>query len=204
LARFQGGNFDCEGTWLARMRQGCAKTAFLVLAAGFARVICGWHAFPNVRRRGTPGSRKTHGPPRLAARRQSGCEIRKSAVSPASRARCLRLAPHDPRWAQFSTHRFGLGQRLAVGTELRRCRQEPGAANRWQRDHAAWAAARLGVHLGTLAQPPPLIRTTDATGRVPHMDQDGGRLSPRGGGGDKSSRNCDYSPDAASGGNTHP
>ena len=49
----------------------------------------------------------------------SGIQNRKSAISPASRARCLKPAPHDPRWTDLSG---GLGLRRAaypplVGTD---------------------------------------------------------------------------------------
>ena len=44
------------------------------------------------------------------------------------------------------THRFESRQRLAVDTELQRCRQETRDANPWRRDRAAWAAA-LGVRV---------------------------------------------------------
>jgi hypothetical protein len=44
----------------------------------------------------------------------SGNKTRKSAFSPASRARCLRLSSAAPPVAQVSIHRFELWQRLAV------------------------------------------------------------------------------------------
>jgi len=71
---------------------------------------------------------------------------RKSAFSPTSRARRLRLAPRDPRRAEFATRRFGPRPRLAADTELRRGHQGPGVANLSRRDRAAWAAA-LGVRV---------------------------------------------------------
>jgi hypothetical protein len=79
---------------------------------------------------------RTHGPPRLAAKERDdnlgrghrpAVNNRKSAGSPASRVRCLRLAPHDPRWSRFQgslarsrssgpTHRSSrVLQRLAAG-----------------------------------------------------------------------------------------
>ena len=58
------------------------------------------------------GVRRTHGLRHLATPKQNGDPAkdrrpsvetnRKSAEPSAPRARCLRLAPHDPRWAEFS------------------------------------------------------------------------------------------------------
>ena len=44
----------------------------------------------------------------------SGKKTSKSAFSPASRARCLRLCSARPPVAEVSNHRFGPGQRLVV------------------------------------------------------------------------------------------
>ena len=75
------------------------------------------------RARGTPGVRRTHGPRCVAAPKRNGdlgrdrrskCRNRKSAFSPASRARCLRLSSAWPPVAEVSVHRCGLLQRLAV------------------------------------------------------------------------------------------
>ena len=41
-------------------------------------------------------------------------KTRKSAFSPASRARCLRFAPHVPRWSEFSNHRCEPRRHLAA------------------------------------------------------------------------------------------
>jgi hypothetical protein len=61
------------------------------------------------RARGTPGPRGTRRPDRLAALRRDDISRKdtvrnsaKSANSPASRARCLKPAPHDPRWTDLS------------------------------------------------------------------------------------------------------
>jgi hypothetical protein len=96
---------------------------------------------------------------------------RKSAVPPASRARCLRLAPRDPRWADLSgftpTHRFRVLQHLTVGhrgTMLRR--RTPGDARLAHRDHAAWAAVRglRRPHHRHRPNPPGCPRTGPAAG----------------------------------------
>jgi len=50
----------------------------------------------------------------LGRDRRSKCRNRKSAFSPASRARCLRLSSAWPPVAEVSIHRFGLLQRLPV------------------------------------------------------------------------------------------
>src|SRR6478752_3433493 len=68
---------------------------------------------PNRGRAGRQGSKRTHGPRRLATSRlvevlvprrvalvrAIGKACRKSAKPKASRARCFRLAPHPPRWS---------------------------------------------------------------------------------------------------------
>jgi hypothetical protein len=66
----------------------------------------------------------THGPDPLASIRQNGASrkvpsvcraFRKSAISPASRARCLKPAPHDPRWTD--TFRVRLTLSTAAGPD---------------------------------------------------------------------------------------
>ena len=125
------------------------------------------HHRKSPRVRGTPGVQRTHGPRHVATPKQNGdpprpppnCRERKSARPSTSRARCLRFAPRDPRWAEFSeplrycgltgpTHRCEPRQHLAVGTELRRCHQEARDANSSRRDRAAWTSG-LGVRICT-------------------------------------------------------
>ncbi len=84
----------------------------IVLAARLRPSHFGRSAFGKVRgragRRGltdprASACRHTEAERRSRPRPPSGSgSCRKSAVAPASRARCLRLAPHDPRWAEFS------------------------------------------------------------------------------------------------------
>ena len=82
-----------------------------------------------------------------------GCRSRKSAISPASRARCLKPAPHDPRWTDlsgFRPHRRGSlstasGASACLGGWHRRYDmppRAPGDARLARRDRAASAAGR--------------------------------------------------------------
>jgi hypothetical protein len=76
------------------------------------------------------------------------CRNRKSAFSPASRARCLRFAPHVPRWSEFSNHRCEPRRHLAAWRGVTAsppkrlvtptCR----AGN-----HAAWTCLAVGVRV---------------------------------------------------------
>ena len=91
---------------------------------GCTRVIRPMRSRKKVRgRAGRRGVRRTHGPRCVAAPKRNGdlgrdrrskCRNRKSAFSPASRARCLRLSSAWPPVAEVSVHRCGLLQRLAV------------------------------------------------------------------------------------------
>jgi hypothetical protein len=59
--------------------------------------------------------RHTEAERRSRPRPPSGyCRNRKSAFSPASRARCLRFAPHVPRWSEFANHRCESRRHLAA------------------------------------------------------------------------------------------
>ena len=76
---------------------------------------------------GSKAARPRAGRVGLSARccRLFGLQRRKTAVFPASRARCLRLAPWDPRWTDFSgavsfSHWLGV-QRLSTAVGLGRC-----------------------------------------------------------------------------------
>jgi hypothetical protein len=113
------------------------------------------------RARRTLWARKTHGPSRLAARRQSGWKNRRFAVSPTPRARCLRLAPRGPRWTEVFypplwTSACACPSIRGYGTRLR----GPGDANSWRQDRAAWAAARWVCVLHPCAATARLSRLT--------------------------------------------
>ena len=100
------------------------------------------------RARGTPGVRRTHGPRCVAASRRSGCSLPQVRRRPASRARCLRLAPRTPRWAGFATHRFRPStapDRWHGGTAL--------AAKRPGRELVAPGPRSLGRRVGCALHP---------------------------------------------------
>jgi len=86
------------------------------------------------------------GPWRLTAPRRDGAgstrrpgfDNRWSAAFPASRARCLRLAPCDPRWTDFSEPLAPTGVRRGLST----------AVGRW------WSAARYDAGRGSTAISP--------------------------------------------------
>jgi hypothetical protein len=115
-----------KGEFVARtFRHLCCllESAAPVLAARFASELCiekRRESEGGAGRRG-PGADKftqsaqtsdwTRGLAPLARRKRNDisrsdavrfCEYRKSAISPASRARCLKPAPHDPRWTDLS------------------------------------------------------------------------------------------------------
>ena len=118
------------------------------------------------------------------------CRNRKSAMSPASRARCLKPAPHDPRWTDLSgafAHAkraypplFGATACLAVGTAVRHATDKPpGDARLAHRDRvASAAAARVCVlhpaattapdphHPRRLRKAPPWIEARALSGRI--------------------------------------
>jgi hypothetical protein len=125
------------------------------------------HAPKEPRARGTPGSRahsslrsmrkqkcsdpRTSTPHDIEACRNP-VDSRKSAVLLASRARCLRFAPHRPRWtshfrrpsssARTPIHRCG--PRSTAGKPVTGCRASPSrgpsGARTVRRDEAAWTA----------------------------------------------------------------
>ena len=90
-----------------------AIARILYRGPGKARLLCSFALAPNRGRAGRQGSKRTHGPRRLATSRlvevlcarlplwfeRKGKACRKSAKPKASRARCFRLAPHPPRWS---------------------------------------------------------------------------------------------------------
>src|SRR5215203_4930528 len=127
-----------------------------------------------VRRRVRPSSPPLLHPQKVEGARDTGerqlptalCTSGKSAQavsyrrkpgSPASRARCLRLAPRDPRWAdrfklplgeaghQELTHRYRTALARTVWCSTRSGRHVPSEARPALRDHTAWAAARCRV-----------------------------------------------------------
>ena len=100
----------------------------------------------------------------------SGCRNRKSAISPASRARCLKPAPHDPRWTDLSgdlacasppLHRCGgLGCVRRVGSRAGRSHPEPPVARGWRAGTVRLRLSGRGCACCTLSRPPPPIRTS--------------------------------------------
>ena len=129
------------------------------------------HAWPLDRgAHGTPGPRRTHGPRRLAAPRLAEIENRKSAGRPASRARCFRLAPQDPRWAYCSGASLTCGawrlptvtgatepqRRLQLWRQIRNVAFPD--AQRARQDPTAWAASDRVRYARPLRPPPPVPR----------------------------------------------
>ena len=96
-------------SWLAHFVISCCllKPAARILAARLASEVCDREAPRKVRAARDAGvltdpracaSRETQAERYLSIRHRPVCRDRKSAISPASRARCLKPAPHDPRW----------------------------------------------------------------------------------------------------------
>ena len=113
------------------------------------RFVC---ALLSPRARGTPGTSSPHGPVSKSRKTQ---EIFPQGAGhhPASRARCLRLAPHEPRW----TYRAPLSAKPMLYPPLagllgfvprvwqrreQAAKEGPCDARQARRARAAWAAAR--------------------------------------------------------------
>src|SRR5437763_818496 len=111
-------------------------------------------------------------------KRRPDCRDRKSANSPASRARCLKPTPPDPRWPYpFRAARFeDRDQRLttaagprhvwAVGTAGTTCRQKAPVAHGWCAGTGQLRLPGGGVRLCTLIpRPPPPVPASVTFGR---------------------------------------
>ena len=107
-----------------------------------------------------------------------GCRSRKSAISPASRARCLKPAPHDPRWTDLSGFRPRRRGSLSTASGTSACLggwhrrydmppRAPGDARLARRDRAASAVATRVCVLHPFATTAPDPHLQDASGRRP-------------------------------------
>jgi hypothetical protein len=108
----------------------------------------------------------------FSIKRRSDCRNRKSAISPASRARCLKPAPHDPRWTYLSGFRPHRRGSLSTASGASTCLdgwhrrydmppRAPGDARLARRDRAASAvSARVCVlHPSETTAPDPHSKT---------------------------------------------
>jgi len=118
-SRFRGNEQNVlhtlPATFLIHFSNSQSSAALFLCGAGYA-VVFGKIRIARKKNRGRAGrqgSKRTHGPRRLATSRlvevlcasplalvrAIGKACRKSAKPKASRARCFRLAPHPPRWS---------------------------------------------------------------------------------------------------------
>ena len=131
---------------------------------------------------GGAGRRGPDGPTDLIASRQSGSAVRLPQVrhSPASRARCLKPAPHDPRWTDLSgSGRFlasrasaypplmGLGCTPAMGLAFGHSHPGPPDARLARRDRTASAAPAKGVRVAPQPGHRPRSAPPNASGGAP-------------------------------------
>ena len=114
------------------------------------------------RARGTPGVQKD---PRASTPRdieacRSVCWCRKSAKPKASRARCLRLAPHRPRWSAVRH----------VSPEEPVCDSPPLKPGHSAGGHADWTTGPPAVRgLGVRDRHAGIMRGLDRRGQAPHL-----------------------------------
>jgi hypothetical protein len=156
----------------ARLRCASARQANAPPPVLFGRRRVRLHSNPppgkNRGRAGRQGSRRTRGPRRLATSRLA--EVRNAASPPkpkASRARCLRLAPHRPRWTSHfrrpSLRKSAYPPLLAQadsGMPVTGCRHPPSrgpATHGWcAGTDAAWTAGRFAASPTKRIPRPPL------------------------------------------------
>ncbi len=122
--------------------------------------------------RGRAGRRGLPVPTVLCRRSRETQEVfpQGAGYPPASRARCLRLAPHEPRWTyRAPLSRPMLIHRWRASSALRPTLAAPGGpkegpcdARQARRAHAAWTAAIAGALRPRRRPPPPTPRQKNA------------------------------------------